>query len=147
MTQPLGQQRRDRNRKRSKRRQIYCPEHGCYLDSVSRKYLLYTDSPEHLRQRGVGRRVALILIATETAVRLDNEWIEGFWCPECEAVSWYHVRLSGERKYQISVVERDLWEQAAGVIHPEGNPSVGAFTRRQARANYGSGIKDFKFVV
>ncbi len=78
MTQPLGQQRRDRNRKRSKRRQIYCPDHGCYLDSVSRKYLLYTDSPEHLRQRGVGRRVALILIATETAVRLDNEWIEGF---------------------------------------------------------------------
>lgn len=142
-----GEKRCNRNRKRSKRRQIYCPDHGCYLDSASRKYWLYTESPDQLRQRGVSRRVALMLIATETAVKLEHEWIEGFWCPECEAVSWYHVRLLDLRDYRISAVERELWEQAAGVIHPEGNPSVGAFTRRQARANNYGGIKDFRFVV
>ena len=142
-----GKRRCDRNRKRSKRRQIYCPAHGCYLDSASRKYLLYTESPEHLRQRGISRRVALMLIATETAVRLDGEWIEGFWCPDCQAVSWYHVKRLNQREYRISEVERELWEQAAGVIHPEGNPSVGAFTRRQARANNYGGVKDFRFLA
>jgi hypothetical protein len=147
MSKPEAQKRCHRNRNRSKRRQIYCPEHGCYLDSASRKYWLYTESPEQLRQRGVSRRVALMLIATETAVKLDNEWIEGFWCPECGAVSWYHVCLVDQQDYRISTVERGLWEQAVGVIHPEGNPSVGAFTRRQSRANNYGCIKDFRFVV
>jgi hypothetical protein len=147
MSKPEGERRCDRNRKRSKRRQIYCPEHGCYLDSASRKYWLYTESPEQLRQRGISRRVALILIATETAVRLENEWIEGFWCPECQAVSWYCVRLESNRHYSLAKVDRELWKQAAGVIHPDGNPSVGAFTRRQARADNYGGLRDFRFVV
>jgi hypothetical protein len=44
----------DRNRKRSKRRAIYCPIHGCYLDSASRKYTIYADKVHHLQQHGVG---------------------------------------------------------------------------------------------
>lgn len=147
MERSEGERRCDRNRKRSKRRQIYCPIHGCPLDSASQKYWLYTESPEQLRQRGISRRVALMLVATETAVKLDNEWIEGFWCPECQVLSWYHVRLLAPRQYALSTVKPELWEQAAGVIRPEGNPSVGAFTRRQARANNYGGIRDFKFVL
>jgi hypothetical protein len=33
--------------------------------------------------------------------------------------------------------------QASGVILPTGNPSVGEFTRRQARQTQFHGIKDF----
>jgi hypothetical protein len=37
-----------------------------------------------------------------------------------------------------------LWMQASGVILPTGNPSVGEFTRRQARQTQYQGIKDFR---
>ncbi|MGB5967640.1 MAG: hypothetical protein WBG70_04850, partial [Spirulinaceae cyanobacterium] len=56
-----------RNRKRSQRRRIYCPEHGCFLDSVSQKYSLYTESAEILRSRGMNRLSALMLVASRTA--------------------------------------------------------------------------------
>lgn len=61
-----------RNRKRPKRRAIYCPKHGCYLESVSQKYPLYADCPEHLQQQGVRRRNAQMLIATQGAVQLNG---------------------------------------------------------------------------
>lgn len=64
------QRRCDRNRKRSKRRAIYCPIHGCYLDSVSQKYPLFADRPGQLQQRGIGRQTALFLVANKTAVPL-----------------------------------------------------------------------------
>lgn len=38
-----------RNRKRSKRRAIFCSIHSCYMDSVSQKHRLYADKSEHLR--------------------------------------------------------------------------------------------------
>jgi hypothetical protein len=66
--------------------------HSCYLDSVSQKYALYADRAEHLQQRGMNRRDALMLVASQTAVPLDGEWLEAFWCPECEKTQWYHVR-------------------------------------------------------
>jgi len=132
-----------RNRKRSKRRGIYCPHHGCYLDSVSQKYPLYTESAEKLRSRGVNRLAALMLVASQTAVRLDGEWIEAFWCGMCQETRWYYVRRE-ERGYELVLAPRGLWEQAVGVINPEGNPSVGEFTRRQARAR--SGVRDFGMV-
>ncbi len=70
----------DRNRKRSKRRAINCPIHGCYLNSVSQKYQLYADRAGQLQQRGIPRRNALMLVAHQTAVPLDGEWVEAFWC-------------------------------------------------------------------
>lgn len=136
------QRRCDRNRKRSKRRAIYCPTHGCYLDSASQKYSLYADRVEHLRQHGVGRRSALMLMATQTAVVLNNEWLEAFWCKECQTIEWYHVRHS-VRTYQITVAPSQLWQRAIGVNHPEGNPSVGEFTRRQARMSDRSRLQCF----
>ncbi len=130
-----------RNRKRSQRRRIYCPEHGCFLDSVSQKYSLYTESAEILRARGMNRLSALMLVASRTAIRLDGEWLEAFWCPLCQETRWYHICRKGEREYEVQPVPPNLWHQAMGVIHPEGNPSVGEFTRRQARI--GCGIRKF----
>jgi hypothetical protein len=136
----------DRNRKRSKRRAIYCPEHGCYLDSASKKYRLYAESAQDLTDRGVGRRTALLLFATATTVSLDGEWLECFWCDQCQETTWYHVIKTGEREYTISLAPRDLWQQAAGVITVNGNPTVSEFTRRQARATNFRGIKDFNII-
>jgi hypothetical protein len=135
-----------RNRKRSKRRAIYCPKHLCYMDSVSPKYRLYTDCTAQLQQRGVGRRAALLLIATQTTVTLDGEWLEKFWCPVCQESHWYHVNKTGERSYQLSLAPQELWQQVQGVIDPRGNPSVGEFTYTQARMANIHGIKQYRYV-
>ncbi|ALF56445.1 hypothetical protein ACX27_18260 [Nostoc piscinale CENA21] len=127
------QRRCDRNRKRSKRRGIYCPIHGCYLDSVSQKYQIFADKPGQLQQRGMSRRNALILVANRTAVPLEGEWLEAFWCEHCQQTRWYHVRKRDERTYEISTAPQELWQQATGVISSHGNPSVSEFTRRSAK--------------
>lgn len=137
MTQPR------RNRNRSKRRSIFCPHHQCHLDSVSQKYPLHTTLPEHLQQRGMGRRVALTVVASLGTVPLTGEWLEAFWCDRCQQSRWYHVHKTGANQYALSTVPSELWMQAAGVILPTGNPTVGEFTRRQARQTTYGGVKDF----
>jgi hypothetical protein len=136
-------QRRQRNRSRSKRRAIFCPDHGVYLDSVSQKHTLYASKPEHLQQRGMGRRLALTLVAGLGTVPLQGEWLEAFWCDHCQATQWYHVRKGEGNQYELLPAPQDLWLQANGVIFPEGNPTVGEFTRRQARQTTFQGMKDF----
>ncbi|MEM8638643.1 MAG: hypothetical protein AAGG51_07520 [Cyanobacteria bacterium P01_G01_bin.54] len=138
------QKRCARNRKRSKRRAIFCPTHGCYLDSSSQKYSLYTESADVLRSRGLSRFAALTLVATHTTILLTGEWLEKFWCPECEDVQWYHVKRVGDRDYELHRAPQALWLQATGVINPGGNPSVSEFTRRQARAQ--AKMRDFAAV-
>lgn len=134
---------RSRNRNRSKRRSIFCPHHGEYLDSVSQKYSLFATKPEHLQNSGLSRRAALTLVASLGTVPLRGEWLEAFWCDRCQSTQWYHVRKTGPNQYLLSTVPEDLWLQAAGVILPTGNPTVGEFTRRQARQTTYGGIKDF----
>ncbi|MGI0484490.1 hypothetical protein ACN4EK_03575 [Pantanalinema rosaneae CENA516] len=126
------QERRKRNRKRSKRRGIYCPIHACYLDSVSPKYPLFADQPGQLQQRGISRKNAQLLIADQTAVPLQGEWLEAFWCESCQRTKWYRVRKL-ESSYDVSLAPPELWRSVSGVIDPYGNPSVSEFTRRQAR--------------
>jgi hypothetical protein len=132
-----------RNRNRSKRRAIYCPIHHCYLDSVSQKYPLHTTQPEHLQQRGMGRRLALTVVAGLGTVPLQGEWLEAFWCDHCQHTQWYHVVRSEGNHYTLAPAPDDLWLQASGVILPTGNPTVGEFTRRQARQTTFAGVKDF----
>lgn len=136
----------DRNRKRSKRRAIYCPIHGCYLDSASPKRSLFADRPGHLQQRGMGRKSALMLMANQSTVPLDGEWLEAFWCNLCQETNWYHVHKTGDRTYQLSLAPQELWQRAQGVIDPKGNPSVSEFTRRHSRLLGCNGIKDFRFI-
>lgn len=123
----------NRNRNRSKRRAIFCPIHGCCLHSVSQKYPLFADRPGQLQQRGMSRRSAMMLVQNKTAVSLQGEWLEAFWCEECQQTKWYYVRKVEERKYVVSVAPRELWQQVDGVVNPRGNPSVGEFTQREAR--------------
>jgi hypothetical protein len=139
-------QRCNRNRKRSKRRAIYCPLDHHYLDSVSAKYTLFADDSKQLQQRGVSRKTALLLMANQHTVALDGEWIEAFWCPQCQKTQWYHVHKTGDRAYELSIAPPELWQQAQGVLHPDGNPSVSEFTRRQSRLPGCNAFKDFKFV-
>jgi hypothetical protein len=140
------QRRCDRNRKRSKRRAIYCPDHNCYLESTSQKYQLFADQPGQLQQRGMSRRSALMLVASQTTVTIEGEWLEAFWCDYCQQTKWYHVCKSDERTYKVSIAPQELWQQVTGVINPEGNPSVGEFTRRQAKVLTYQNIKDFQFI-
>ncbi|MDJ0677263.1 MAG: hypothetical protein QNJ36_18090 [Calothrix sp. MO_167.B42] len=135
----------ERNRKRSKRRAIYCPIHQCYMDSVSQKYQLFADNVQQLRQRGMGRQNAHILVSANTTVSLKGEWLEAFWCDRCQKTEWYYVKKTGERAYHLSLAPSRLWQQVAGTIDPRGNPSVGEFTRKQSRRlNYNSS-KSFRF--
>lgn len=140
------QRRCDRNRKRSKRRAIYCPIHQCYLHSVSRKYPLFADRPGQLQQRGVSRKSALMLTANYNSVSLPGEWLEAFWCDQCQETTWYHIQKQSDRSYLVKPVPQDLWQQVYNVIQPSGNPSVGEFTRRQSRMVGFRGAKDFTFV-
>jgi len=144
-----------RNRKRSKRRAIYCPTHACYLDSVSQKYRLYADRASQLQARGVGRLQSLLLVANQSTVPLDGEWLEAFWCPICEDTTWYHVTKEGDkcsaqasqRRYSIAPAPRSLWQQVTGVIQVNGNPSVSEFTFRHSHNRAGYRLKDFSAVL
>ena len=113
----------DRNRKRSKRRAIYCPIHGCYLHSVSRRQPLL--APSKLQeQRGYVQNI-LTFVATETTALLQDEWLEAFWCDECQETKWYHVKKvdvsntqakSARIYYEVSVASRSDWQQSISAI-------------------------------
>jgi hypothetical protein len=135
-----------RNRKRSKRRAIYCPIHGCYMDSVSQKYSMYAETADQLQESGVGRRAALLLMATQTTVSLTGEWLEAFWCEGCQQKEWYHVKRVGNTAYAVKPAPAELWHQVQGVIHPHGNPSVGEFTRKASKMSGYQGMRQFSFV-
>ncbi|MBD2140389.1 hypothetical protein H6F39_03095 [Anabaena sp. FACHB-1250] len=136
------QKRCDKNRKRSQRRAIRCPIHNCYIDSVSQKYGLFAEKPGQLQARGIARREAMILVAAKTTVSLEGEWLEAFWCQECQETRWYHVHKL-KSKYELCLASAEMWQQATGVIDPHRNPSVGEFTYRQSRTLNGNSVKDF----
>jgi hypothetical protein len=104
---------------------------------VSQKHSLFTEQVSHLQQRGIARREALLLVATRTAVALEGEWLEAFWCEECQTTTWYHVHKQ-DGVYILAAAPAELWQQASGVIHPHHNPGVSEFTVRSARQ---SGLK------
>jgi hypothetical protein len=140
-----------RNRSRSKRRAIFCPIHGCHIDSVSQKYSLYADQVAQLQQRGISKRNATMLLSDRTTVSLTGEWIESFWCDRCQKTEWYHVKRSTHEgrntsQYEVIPVAPEVWQHATGVMDVNGNPSVSDFTRRQSRTMQNSSIKDFKFM-
>jgi hypothetical protein len=112
----------DRNRKRSKRRAIYCPIHSCHLDSVSRKYRIDAD-------KFLSQRTGSLLISKYRTVPIKAEWLEAFWCQECQQKNWYYIRHFDDGKYEISLAPRELWQQLTGVMGSQGNPAVGEFTR------------------
>lgn len=123
----------DRNRNRSTRRAIYCPIHGCYLDSVSQKYRIYAYKLGQLYQRFSSQRNASLLIGKYTTVPIKAEWLEAFWCQECQQRNWYYIRHFDDGRYEISLAPRELWQQVTGLIDSQVNGSMGEFTRMNAR--------------
>jgi hypothetical protein len=99
-----------------------------------------------LRAKGVNRLAAQTLIKFHTTVSLSGEWIEAFWCDRCQATKWYYVRKTGDREYDVSPAPPELWQRVAGVVHPNGNPSVGEFTRKQAKVVKYQGVKAFNTI-
>jgi hypothetical protein len=135
-----------KKRSRSKRRQIYCPVHYCYLDSASKKYYLFADRPEHLQAKGIDPIGARRSIEFHTTVSISGEWLEAFWCDRCQCTQWYYVCKTADRRYEIALAPDDLWLRVTGVVHPNGNPSVGEFTRRSARITKYQGVKAFNTI-
>jgi hypothetical protein len=85
----------------------------------------------------------MMLIAASGAIALDGEWLEAFWCDQCNSIEWYHVKKK-ERIYEITPAPTELWQRAIGVSNPEGNPSVGEFTRRHARMTGYNAMREFQ---
>lgn len=115
----------DRNRKRSKRRAIYCPIHSCHLDSVSRKYRIYSD-------KFLTRHTGPLLIGKYRTVPIKGEWLEAFWCQECQQKNWYYIRYFEDGTYETSLATKEIWHQLTGVMGSQGNPAVGELTRINA---------------
>jgi hypothetical protein len=88
-----------------------------------------------------------MVVATQTTVLLTGEWLEAFWCDQCQQTQWYHVCRVENARYEVSLAPAELWQHAIGVVNPQGNPSVSEFTREQARMGRYSKIKDYQFVI
>lgn len=94
----------------------------------------------------MGAKTAKLVITTHGTVPLSNEWLEAFWCSDCQARQWYHVRKLGDRQYHVQVAPSALWQQVSGVIDPHRNPSVSEFSDQAARGRggYVAGRKGFR---
>jgi hypothetical protein len=135
-----------KKRSRPKRRNIYCIIHDCHLDSVSQKHHLFAAQPEQLQSRGMSRITSQLVINAHTTVSIQGEWLEAFWCDQCQDTRWYHVCKLADRAYKISLAPDELWLSVGSVIHPNGNPSVGEFTRREAKMTGYQGLKAFNTI-
>ena len=137
-----------RSRRRSKRRELFCPRHPDQkLYSVSAKYHLYATEIGQVMLRGLSKRKSdELLAAFNRVLPLTGEWIECFWCDHCECSTWWYVKRHDQLEHTLSSVPRELWEQATGVIRVEGNPTVSDFSRRHARATGVNGMRQYRFL-
>jgi hypothetical protein len=137
-----------RRQRRPARREIFCPGHPeTRLLSVSPKHHLYLTETGPLILRGLSKRRAdELLSAYRQVLPLTDEWLECFWCEQCGSSFWWHVKRLDRQKHVLSDVPASLWEQATGVVRPDGNPTVSQFTRQQARATGVLGKRQYRFL-
>lgn len=66
-----------------------------------------------------------MLVATKTTALLEDEWLEAFWCDECQETKWYHVKKVDVSNiqaksvcisYKVSVASRSDWQQSISAI-------------------------------
>jgi hypothetical protein len=135
-------------RSRPARRRLLCPLHPeAQLLSVSPKISLYVTELGQLLARGHSRSTAgSLLHAYRSVVPLENEWLEGFWCEACQQTTWWHVQRHDRVQHSLRPISRELWQQASGLILPEGNPTVSDYSRRQARAGGVQGLSQFRYL-
>lgn len=123
-----------RTRQRPRRRQLCCPAHPEQLISGNgRKYFIHLLSSEELKARGMSDKKARLVIQAYPVLVLSNEWLEEMFCPQCGENRWCHLTRASKGSLAIRWADRELWQQVAHVDPLVPNPSVGEFTRRQAR--------------
>ena len=123
-----------RHNRRTKKRRLFCPSHPEQrIEGNGKKYYLHLLQPEELQQRGFNTKKAQLIIDAYPVLVLSNEWLEELFCPICGTSRWCHVIKHDSIVHTVLWAPRELWQQVAHVDPSFANPTVGAFTRRDAR--------------
>lgn len=123
-----------RTRQRPKRRRLCCPAHPDQIISGNgKKHFIHLLSSEDLKVRGMSDKKARLVIQSYPVLVLSNEWLEEMFCPQCGQNRWCYLIRNPAGSLVIRWADRELWQQVAHVDPLVPNPSVGEFTRRQAR--------------
>jgi hypothetical protein len=123
-----------RRRRAPSGRKLACPRH---LDQPllgnGRKYYLHLLTSEELVARGMPAGKAKLVINAYPVLVLSSEWLEELYCASCGQKRWYHLTKAPDGAISLRLAPRDLWGQVAHVDPTVPNPTVGEFTRREAR--------------
>jgi len=121
-------------RSRSRKRELFCPAHpDQLLAGGGKRYYLHMLTAEELRQRGMPASKAKLLISAYPVLTLSDEWLEELFCPKCGLSRWCHVVRHNRVQHTVRWAPRELWERVAHVDPLQANPSIGEFSRREAR--------------
>ncbi len=121
-------------RQRPQRRLLCCPAHPEQrLGGSGRKYHLHLLTAEQLKARGMADKRARLVIQAYPVLVLSDEWLEELFCPACGVSRWCHVSRHSKSEHTVRWAPRELWQQVAHVDPVESNPSVSAYSRREAR--------------
>lgn len=125
---------RKRNRTRPRKgRMIKCPECMTLMERVSQKHNLHATTLEQLKEQGIARRNARLLLLQQTAVSLSSTWLEAFWCNGCQNSNWFVV-TKVDKEYHLIEAELKNWKQSNGTLDPNHlNPSVSQFTLKNSK--------------
>jgi len=124
----------DSPRRRPSGRKLACPRHPDQpLLGNGRKYYLHLLTSEELVARGMPAGKAKLVINAYPVLVLSSEWLEELYCSSCGQKRWYHLTKAPDGAISLRLAPRDLWGQVAHVDPIVPNPTVGEFTRREAR--------------
>ncbi len=124
----------DSPRRRPTGRKLACPKHpDTPLLGNGRKYFLHLLTSEELVARGMPAGKAKLVINAYPVLVLSSEWLEELYCASCRQKRWYHLTKAADGAISLRLAPRDLWGQVAHVDPTVPNPTVGEFTRREAR--------------
>ena len=132
--------------RRPKGRQLYCPVHkDQIIRGNGKKYFLHLLSAEELQKRGMPSKTARLVINAYPVFVLSNEWLEELFCEQCGCSHWCHITKHDADRYIVRWAPRYLWQQVAHVDPSVANPTVGEYTRKQARRHQQKRIDGKRF--
>jgi len=123
-----------RRNRRPKKRELWCPAHPEQrIEGNGQKYFLHLLTTEQLKSRGMPDKKAQLVLQAYPVLVLSNEWLEELFCPQCGTSRWCHVTKHDRVQHTVRWAPQELWMQVAHVDPVVANPTVGEFTRREAR--------------